>query len=200
MSNLKKTSELAGMDLFMREMADVVPLKKQAEVILDRPHEVTPGQQYRKERAVVEDESGRVPLSLVLRKKLNPGDWLSYKRNGIQEGVFKNLRLGKYVLEATLNLNKKTPEQARNELIEFVDDCLSNDIRSVLIFFGHGQNGLTLASYLAQWLPELDNVQAFHTAQKHHSGRASLYVLLRKSEHKRQQNRERHAARLGRDL
>ncbi len=200
MSQSQKASELAGMDLFMREMADVIPLKKQAEVVLDQSHEITPGQQYRKERAVVESESSQTPLSLVLRKKLKPGDWLSYKRNGIQEGVFKNLRLGKYPLEATLNLNKKTPEQARNELVQFVDDCLSNDIRSILIFFGHGSNGLTLASYLAQWLPELETVQAFHTAQKHHSGRASLYVLLRKSEHKRQQNRERHAARLGRDL
>nr|WP_305907673.1 Smr/MutS family protein [Methylomarinum sp. Ch1-1]MDP4520442.1 Smr/MutS family protein [Methylomarinum sp. Ch1-1] len=133
-------------------------------------------------------------------KKLTADDWLCFKRDGIQSGVFKNLRTGKYPQEATLNLNRKTPQQARDELVQFVDDCQEMNVRSVLVFFGHGQGGHLLKSYLAQWLPELKNVQVFHTALKHHGGSAAVYVMLRKSEQKRMENRERHAARLGKAL
>lgn len=189
--------------LFTKEMAGVLPLNTDAKIIVkklsaDKVDSV--GQQYRREQAAFEKGEIDCPLSLVLRKKLDADEWLSYKRNGIQSAVFKNLRIGKYALETTLNINKKRPEQVRNELLQFVADCQEMDIRSVLICYGQGHHATLLKSYLAQWLPELPDVQAFYTAQKHHGGLTSVYVLLRKSEQKRQQNRERHAARLGSEL
>ncbi len=187
-------------DLFAKEMADVKPMVTADRVLLKQPLSDEPGLQYRREKAEIEGREERYPLSLVLRKKLSADDWLSFKRDGIQIGVSKNLRTGKYPQEATLNLNRKTPQQARGELMQFVDDCEEMNIRSVLIFFGHGGSGILLKSYLAQWLPELKTVQVFHTALKHHGGSAAIYVLLRKSEQKRMENRERHAARLGKAL
>ena len=160
--------------------------------------EVTPGQQYRQQKAQYSEQEINGPLSLVLKKPLSADDWISYKRDGIQTGVFKNLRLGKYPLEATLNLFRKTPGEARDELLFFIHECQECNIRSVLITFGRGQNsGMLLKSYLAQWLPELEQVQACHTALKPHGGVSAVYVLLRKSEWQRLENRERHAARLG---
>ena len=190
-------------DMFTKEMAGVSPLKAEPTITLNKqPADSTDslGLQYRREQAAFEKGEIDCPLSLVLRKKLDAGEWLSYKRNGVQSAVFKNLRVGKYPLEATLNINKKKPEHARDELVQFVKDCQELDIRSVLIFYGQGHNANLLKSYLAQWLPELTEVQAFYTAQKHHGGLTSVYVLLRKSEQKRQENRERHAARLGSEL
>ncbi|MGR9044976.1 MAG: DNA endonuclease SmrA [Gammaproteobacteria bacterium] len=185
-------------ELFNLEMADVVPLKQSDRLILKKTEHITPGQQYRQQKAQYSEQEIKGPLSLVLQNTLSPDDWISYKRDGIQTGVFKNLRLGKYPLEATLNLIRKTPSEARDELLLFIKECQECNIRSVLITFGRGRNsGALLKSYLAQWLPELEQVQACHTALKHHGGIASVYVLLRKSEWQRLENRERHAARLG---
>ena len=185
-------------DLFNLEMADVVPLKQSDRLILKKTDPITPGQQYRQQKAQYSEQEINGPLSLVLKNTMPADDWISYKRNGIQTGVFKNLRLGKYPLEATLNLIRKTPGEARDELLLFIKECQDCNIRSVLVTFGRGHNGgALLKSYLAQWLPELDQVQACHTALKHHGGITSAYVLLRKSEWKRLENRERHAARLG---
>ncbi len=188
------------LELFYKEMADVSPLKAEAKVILKEEENETPGQQYRREQAAFNKNEEKDPLSMVLRKKLGRDEWLSYKRDGIQSGVFKKLRNGLYPQEAVLNINRKHPAVARDELITFIRDSQENNIRSTLIFFGSGGQGDVLKSYLAQWLPALEVVQAFHTAQKHHSGRAAVYVLFRKSEQKRQENRERHAARLGEAL
>ncbi|MGR9114126.1 MAG: DNA endonuclease SmrA [Gammaproteobacteria bacterium] len=187
------------LDLFLREMVDVIPLKKPDRLALTKTDVVTPGQRYRQQKAQYSEQEISGPLSLVLKKPLSADDWISYKRDGIQTAVFKNLRLGKYPLEATLNLIRKTPGEARDELLFFINECQECNIRSVLITFGPGSNGgALLKSFLAQWLPELEQVQACHTALKHHGGIAAVYVLLRKSEWQRQENRERHAARLGR--
>ncbi len=190
-------SEEHGLDLFAKEMAGVTRNIKNDRILLKCTDDIQPGQQYRKEKACEAGGNAQDPLSMVLRHKLSPDDWLSFKRDGIQTAVFKNLRVGKYIHEANLNLHKKSPAQARDELIEFVNDCEEMNIRSVLIFFGRGEQSCLLKSYLNQWLPELKKVQAFHTAQKHHGGAAAAYVLFRKSEQKRSENRERHAARLG---
>ena len=73
-------------------------------------------------------------------------------------------------------------------------DC---SLRSVLITFGRGKSaGTLIKSYLAQWLPALQEVQAFYTAQHHYGSDRAVYVLLRKSVAKKIENRERHAARL----
>jgi DNA-nicking Smr family endonuclease len=42
-----------------------------------------------------------------------------------------------------------------------------------------------------KWLRDLDVVQAFHSAQPQHGGTGAVYVLLRKSEEKKRENRER---------
>lgn len=194
---MKTASSNQDHELFVQEMSGVVPLKRAGAAALNKSDETTPGQRYRRLAAQFSAEEKNSALSLVLKHMLTENDWLNYKRDGIQNGVFKNLRTGKYPLEATLNLNGLKPEQARNELLEFVEECQSCNLRSVLVTFGRGKStGTLIKSYLAQWLPALAEVHAFYTAQNHHGGDRAVYVLLRKSEAKKAENRERHAARL----
>ena len=79
-------------------------------------------------------------------------------------------------------------------MYRFIRDCMEADLRSVLIMPGKGDRNIkdpgVLKSYLVFWLEELEQVQAFHTAQPHHGGTGAFYVLLRKSERKKQQARE----------
>jgi DNA-nicking Smr family endonuclease len=185
--------------LFLNEMAGVQPLRKHRPVGALRIAPLTPGQLYRREAAVRVEERDRDVLSLCLKKQVRPDDWLSFKRGGVQNGVFKKLRQGRYPVEATLDLHQSMPERARDELAAFISDCMAHDIRTALINHGRicgGARGRALIkSYVAQWLPELEEIMAFHTAQKPDGGDKAVYVLLRKSERRKQENRERYGGR-----
>lgn len=193
---MKTNLSIEDQRLFALEMSDVQPIKNSGKVTDTITREATPGLLYRREAAQFSEQEKHGMLSLVLRKRLTANDWLSFKRDGVQNGVFKNLRTGKYALEATLNLNGKTPDHARNDLQAFIEESQECNIRCLLLTYGRGGSGILIKSYLAQWLPELDAVQAFHTALKHHGGNKAVYVLLKKSEAEKAHNRERHAARL----
>ena len=54
---------------------------------------------------------------------MDPHDILSFIRPGIQHGVFKNLRQGKYEIQSMLDLHRHTVEQARQALWMFINDC-----------------------------------------------------------------------------
>ncbi len=89
-----------------------------------------------------------------------------------------------------------TVEQARTGVWGFLKDCLQHDVRCALITHGKGENRLPqpalLKSCVAHWLPQIDSVMAFHSAQRHHGGSGATYVLLKKSEKKRLENFEKH--------
>lgn len=185
--------------LFLNEMAGVRPLRKRAMGMGLRIAPLTPGQVYRREAAVRIDERDRDVLSIHLKKQVRPDDWLSFKRGGVQNGVFKKLRQGRYRVEATLDLHQSTPERARDQLTAFICDCMANDIRTALINHGRISGGIrgraVIKSYVAQWLPKVEEVMAFHTAQQPDGGDKAVYVLLRKSERRKQENRERYGGR-----
>ena len=106
---------------------------------------------------------------------------------------FTNLRLGKYQLDARLDLHHHRVEEARKAVFEFIRDCEELDIRCVLITHGKGElrdKPALLKSCVNHWLRELDVVQAFHSAQHHHyhhGGVGAVYVMLRRSRRGRDQ-------------
>lgn len=143
------------------------------------------------------DRDGELPLNTLT--PLNPHDPVEWKRDGVQEGVYRNLRLGRYQVDARLDLHGKTVAQTRNELLSFIEECRHHGIRTVLVSHGRGRHekahGNLLKTYLAHWLPRIDAVQAFHSAQPAQGGLGALYILLRKSEALRQANWEQHQKR-----
>ena len=66
----------------------------------------------------------------------------------------------------------------------------------MLIKHGRGARSKPIAAYLKslvnQWLAQMPEVIAFHSAQIHHGGSASVYVLLKKSEQHKAHNKELH--------
>lgn len=116
--------------------------------------------------------------------QLQPYDFLEFVRSGVQAGVYRNLRLGKYELQARLDLHGLTVEQARTALWQFARDCQKNGVRCALITHGKGagrEREARLKSCVAHWLPQIDEVLAFHSAQRHHGGLGACYVLWRKN-------------------
>lgn len=178
---------------------DVKPLKFESRVELKAAAPDPVAVRSRREAATAEPVVDNNSLSGEFIEPVDPVAELQFQRTGIQHGVLRNLRLGKYPIDARLDLHHHTVEQARRALFQFVNDCQQHDVRCALITHGMGrdrqpQPGL-LKSCVAHWLPQLDAVLAFHSAQKQHGGVGATYVLLRKSDRKRLENLEIHSRR-----
>ena len=187
-------------ELFLASMGDVTPLAQDSKAELQRKKtEPTLAQLAKRQAAEQELEFDANYLPTEYVELLDPYDLLSFKKSGVQEGVFKNLRLGKYQIDATLDLHGKPFLEARKALFDFIVDCHSRSIRVLLLRHGIGLKSkpfpAVLKSYSNKWLQEMPQVLAFHSALSCHGGSGSTYVLLRKSEEKKQENRERHAKR-----
>ncbi len=172
---------------------DVKPIKVEKRVNLNIDREDHVDKEKRRENAEARQALAD-PLSTLPLKMVDPLDVLSFKRSGVQHGVFKNLRQAKYQIDARLDLHRMNVEAARLAVYHFIVDCVANDIRMALITHGKGlgrDNPAMLKSCVAHWLPEMQDVLAFHTAQKHHGGYGATYVLLKKSASKRQEAKEK---------
>ncbi|WP_328797750.1 DNA endonuclease SmrA [Marinomonas vulgaris] len=187
------------MSLFAQEVAGIMPLQKSEIYLKKKGLEVD--FQERRSAAQIAIEADNNHLSHDYVEKVDPNAMLEYKRSGVQDGVFKRLRQGKYGIESRLDLHQKTVAQARELVYQFVEDCLRNDIRVAIIVHGKGDRTpdpdmrAMIKSYINKWLKDLDQVMAFHTAQRHHGGLGAVYVLLRKTEKARLEDWEKHQKR-----
>ncbi len=172
---------------------EVKPLAQPARASLDKAKVDAQSAAARRQAAAQEPPAPLDPLAGEPIEWLDALAVLSFQRPGVQHGVFRNLRLGHYAPEARLDLHHLTLDRDRSEVYHFIKECLAADVRTALITHGKSEGRKTPAlikSALAYWLPQMDEVLAFHSAQKHHGGAGATYVLLRKSPHKKQQTRE----------
>jgi len=188
-------------NVFSAEMADVVPLKRDPRVAV-RPRsqaERDSSLELRRQAAVQNPEHDRNTLTEGGIVPLDAWYVLEFKRPGVQNGVFRRLKQGRYESEARLDLHRLTAAAARKEMFEFIEESHQLGLRTVLIIHGKGQTSAEkerssiLKGCTDRWLRELDVVQAFNSAQPQHGGTGAVYVLLRKSEEKKRENREKFA-------
>ncbi|OON41142.1 DNA endonuclease [Izhakiella australiensis] len=178
-------------DLFLDAMSDVTPLKDCASIHWMKPPAASA------QRAHPDEQQLDNPLLRGYLEIIPCNMPLEYKAEGIQQGVLDKLRLGKYSLDASLNLLRQPVENCRQSLWRFLCEAEKDSLRNLLIIHGKGRDNEAHAnivrSYLARWLQQFDQVQAFCMAQPQHGGGGACYVGLRKSARAREENRERHA-------
>jgi DNA-nicking Smr family endonuclease len=181
--------------LFREELEGVAPLAAPARVALNRSPVSGLAVAARRAAAVQELDLERNFLALDYVDMLDPYYPLDFKRPGVQHNVYRRLKQGKYPMDARLDLHRMTVEVARDELFQFIRDALNYDLRNVLIVPGRGSHGKSaeaiLKSYVNKWLPEFEEVQAFCSALPAHGGTGAVYVMLKKSEKRKQENRDR---------
>lgn len=164
---------------------DVEPLHAKGARYIPKPSELTPGILERRKAAQQEQlKSGNLldPASII--NVVDPYDFLEFARPGVQHGVYKNLRQGKYEVQSRLDLHRHTVEQARVALWDFVEGCQKHGVRCALVTHGKGEGReqpARLKSCVNHWLRQIDNVLAFHSAQKQHGGVGSTYILIKKN-------------------
>lgn len=186
-------------DLFRQHLDGVTPLKQNDNEQVSTSSKPTEAQLARREAACRDLTDKTAPLFYSEPKPLAPDELISYKKSGIQEGVFKKLRLGKYPIQARLDLHQMRTREARQQILKFIHQSQHRDCRCVLIIHGKGVRSnppARMKSYVSHWLPQLDEVLAIHTALPSHGGYGALYVLLRKNTEQKIETRERHARRL----
>ena len=183
-------------EFFQAEMLGVTPLKRDARERLLRKENEGDGKARR--LAAAGEPEGL--LNSLVDEGIEPLDaWyvLAFKRPGIQHGVYKKLRQGRYDIDARLDLHRLSVKQARIDVHSFIQEAMQYGLRTVLILHGKGQRKTeqektaVLKGYVNRWLQDLEEVQAFHSAQPVHGGTGAVYVLLRKNLQKKRENRER---------
>ena len=184
------------LEYFLREMRGVVPIKHEQKAELKTNTADTQTLAARRDAAQQSKTKDSNFLSDEFVEPLGPFDPVEYKKDGIQQGVYKRLKQGRYPIDAALNLHKRPVDVCRREVFNFIEDCYKHDIRVALISFGKGTTAESLPcvvkSYLARWLPEFPQVIAVNSAHKSHGGSSAVYVLLKKSERQKAINRDRH--------
>lgn len=187
---------LSDTELFLSSMKDVKPLSNNIIKPTIATHGIHSSQHKTvKLTQVINDTfSYTDPVTL-----LEPHTLLSFKQSGVQPFVFKNLRLAKYQLNATLNLQGLHLPSAHKALVGFINECHQQNLRVVLIQHGIGIKNKSkpgiLKSYVNEWLKNFHCVLAFHTALTHHGGKGATYVMLKNSDDKKVHNKEINSSR-----
>ena len=183
------------LDSFFAEMQDVKPITSDDKAQLHDPAAALAEKQKRASLQVSIRDKLKNPLSMEGVKPVPPDDFIQFQQPGIQDGVFKKLRLGKYPLEIIISMAGKTLDESRDILYQNVRSGHEKGIRALLIKHGIGENSKPFPalkkSYVNHWLRELEEVIAFHTAQPMHGGFGATYVLLKKHPQQKLINREK---------
>lgn len=185
-------------DLFLREMADVTPLKADNMSLSSQtwlnPLSVTDAQLAKRAAAQQHELLQLLPIDPHLIQPLQPDDIVSYKADGIQDEVFKQLRLGKYPIKTELDIHEYRLKQARDSLVRCVLSAYERGERNVLVIHGKGYKSLPypalMKSAVCHWLQQIDPVVAYNSATRHQGGVGAVFVMLKKSPQKKIENSE----------
>ncbi|MGK0393534.1 MAG: DNA-nicking Smr family endonuclease [Alcanivorax borkumensis] len=191
---MEHSSMASDDDLFRREMADVTPIKPDNRVQERAPHRKDSIREQLRRAAAVDDRKDNNPLTVPeLVPQIGPLDIVGLKKDGVQEGVYRKLRLGKYDAQDVLDLHRVRLLEARNQVQAFLENAHNNGMRTVLISHGkglHSERPGFLKSYVMHWLEESRLVLAYHSTPANRGGSGATQVLVRKNSQARQNNRE----------
>lgn len=113
---------------------------------------------------------------------IETGDFLEFRRPGIQDRVFADLRRGVIEPAGSLDLHGMRVHEARPALARFLAYSLATGRRCVRIIHGKGRGSNApqpvLKQKVNQWLRQREEVLAFVTAPRWDGGTGAVYVLL----------------------
>jgi DNA-nicking Smr family endonuclease len=124
------------------------------------------------------------PLSDYIQESVLSETVLSYCVKDFSLARLKDLKRGLIPWEARLDLHGLRKEEARVALCDFIQRQVQDNKRCLLIV--HGKGGKAgeapiIKNHLHRWLPQLDMVQAYHSALPKDGGVGAVYVLLKKN-------------------
>jgi DNA-nicking Smr family endonuclease len=112
------------------------------------------------------------------------GEGVAFRRSTLPKRVFRDLRGGRFTIEAELDLHGLSTLNAKRELREFIVHSAKQQLGCVRVIHGKGRrsgpSGPILKGAVQHWLAQWEEVLAFVSAQPRDGGSGALYVLLRR--------------------
>ncbi|HEX8963699.1 MAG TPA: Smr/MutS family protein [Rhodocyclaceae bacterium] len=166
--------------VFRAAVADAVPLTTDRVHHEPPPLPAIPRQRGLDERAALH-ESLHGPALLDLH--LEGGDEAAWLRPGLARTILRDLRRGRWVVEAILDLHGMNREEARHQIAAFLAECLAQDRRCVRIVHGKGLRSPgrepVLKKLVLGWLAQKNEVLAFCQARAAEGGAGAVIALLK---------------------
>lgn len=162
-------------------MAGVKPISSPNRVHLGGPLPPPRAQQsITDERAALHES---LHGQIGLQDRLEGGDEANHLRHGLAVSVLRDLRRGRWVVQAELDLHGLNRDEARHQLATFLAECLHHGQRCVRVIHGKGHGSPQKLSILRQlvrgWLAQRQEILAYCQARPHDGGEGALIVLLR---------------------
>ncbi|MGL5741986.1 MAG: Smr/MutS family protein [Legionella sp.] len=168
--------------LFREHMRSVKPLNEKtpkAEIIKPKP----PARPQKRTLQEV-PEKNEYYLSDTIVDTVFSETILSYCDPSLSTQRFKALRNGQIPWEYRLDLHGLKSEKARDTLCQIIQLQIQNDKRCLLIIHGKGGHigaPPVIKNLLNRWLPQLNEVLAFHSALPKDGGSGAVYVFLKRN-------------------
>ncbi|PJD96059.1 MAG: DNA mismatch repair protein MutS [Legionella sp.] len=168
--------------LFRKHAADTKPLKKSPQIKTSPTIKPPPKPRASLKSPTVQPAKNYY-LSDFIQENITSHAILSYAHPSFSPQRFKALKKGLIPWEARLDLHGLHAEAARDSLCHFIERQYQQQKRCLLII--HGKGGQTgsppiIKNLVNRWLPQIDEVMAFHSALAKDGGLGAVYVYLKK--------------------
>jgi DNA-nicking Smr family endonuclease len=166
---------------FRQEVKDVAPIKAKARVVAPpkQPPPIPVQSALDEREALADSLSDRIADEI----RLDIGEELSWRRDGIPPDTLRKLRRGHWALQDDLDLHGLTVDQARPLLAAFLGGAVRRGLRCIRIVHGKGHRSASgepvLKRKVAGWLAQRDEVLAYVQARPEDGGGGAVLVLLK---------------------
>src|SRR5262245_55659884 len=165
--------------LFRDAMRDVKPMSPRAGAPSARRKPPARARFTAEDRAAVLVES----LQGLEGEITDTGDEISFRRDGVQDGVMRKLKRGEYRVEEVCDLHGLRVDEAKAALREFLAAALAHQLRCVRIIHGKGKGsgprGPVIKTVVNMILRKTGPVLAFTSARRVDGGTGAINVLLK---------------------
>lgn len=167
--------------LFREAVADAAPVRDPGRVVLTppKPKPVPLKRIEDDEAALIESLAGPDGLS----DDIEMGDAQQYARSGLPPKILRDLKRGRWAVQASLDLHGLTVEEARTALVRLLLEARRRGQRCVHIVHGKGygsKDGEPILRHRVRgWLMQRDEVLAFSDAPLGLGGSGAVIALLK---------------------
>ena len=173
--------DMADAAIFRDAMSDVKPIAQRARAPAARRKPPPRALFTAADRALVLVES----LQGLDGDFSDTGDEISFRREGVQDGVMRKLKRGEYRVEGVCDLLGLRVDEAKAALREFLAECLARRLRCVRVIHGKGKGsgpkGPVIKTAVNMILRKTAPVLAFTSARRVDGGTGAINVLLKSS-------------------
>ena len=173
--------------LFRRGIDGTLPLPDSDRAETSAPPPPPEPRQRRMDEAATLGESLATPLTF--EDRLDSGEEAAFLRTGLHRRLLVDLRRGRWVPQARIDLHGLNREEAHEALSSFISAALAQGKRCIRVIHGKGlgsPGGISILKRLSRaWLSRREEILAFCQANPHEGGAGAMLVLLRAPKTKR---------------